>query len=67
MFEMFVLSLSALSGNFDDSGVNYKVRKCEVFKFWVQFWDQFWDNSVDNLGNNLGENLENNFNGQFWK
>ena len=27
MFEMFVLSLSALSGNFDDSGVNYKVSK----------------------------------------
>ena len=37
MFEMFVLSLSALSGNFDDSGVNYKVRKYQVFKFWVQF------------------------------
>ena len=59
MFEMFVLSLSALSGNFDDSGVNYKVRKCQVF----QFWDLFWENSVDNLG----KYLENNFNGQFWK
>ena len=26
MFEMFVLSLSALAGNFDDPGVNYKVK-----------------------------------------
>ena len=32
MFEMFVLSLSALAGNFDDSGVNYKVCKCHVLK-----------------------------------
>jgi hypothetical protein len=40
MFEMFVLSLSALSGNFDDSGVNYKVRKCQVFKL-GQFHGQF--------------------------
>ena len=54
MFEMFVLSLSALAGNFDDSGVNYKVCKCQVFEFWVQFWDQFLDNSMDNIGYDLG-------------
>ena len=27
MFEMYVLSLSALAGNFDDLSVNYKVSK----------------------------------------
>ena len=45
MFEMFVLSLSALAGNFDDSGVNYKVRKCK--KFWLQFGNS--------CGNNFGK------------
>ena len=33
MFEMFVLSLSALSRNFDDSGVNYKVSTYVNAKF----------------------------------
>ena len=41
MFEMFVLSLSALAGNFDDSGVNYKVRKCQVLNFVYTFGNNF--------------------------
>ena len=35
MFEMYVLSLSALAGNFDDLSVNYKVSKKQTSSVYI--------------------------------